>query len=90
MKYLFIKNGNLEGFYGPEGGVEIIDDPVKLFREGKFNDATDNLYQIGNELKLKVVLEPVSATRKSSFRGATELNTRGLKSDDLGVGDYRG
>lgn len=51
--------------------VVFVDDPVELFRGSKFDETTDKLYQLGPEVKLKVIVEPVKVYRGSD--GPTEL-----------------
>lgn len=95
MKYLFIKNGNLDGFFDGGGYIKIIDDLITIFRSKEYNEETDNLYHIGNEIKL--VVEPVEVYHNVQNRvpkvgpavSNEEYCRRSLK-DDLGVGDYRG
>lgn len=76
QKYLWIRNGTEI--------LGIIDDPISLFRNSSYNDQTDKLFVIGNEVKLNVSFSPVSGTRNF-----IPNQSNGLK-DDLGVGDYRG
>lgn len=84
MKYLLVKNGNIDGFRQGGGSMIIVDDPVSMFKSGEFNEETDALYQIGNEVKLKISIEPSSVYRSIVPRG--DFGVKG----DLGVGDYRG
>lgn len=79
-KYLWIRNNN-EMF--------LIDDPVKLFRGTQFDEVNDKLYEVGSEVKMKVVLEPVTKFRGGIPTETHKLGSMGLK-DGLGVGDYRG
>ena len=37
--------------------LSIIDDPIKLFKTGQFNDTFDKIYQIGQEVKIKISIE---------------------------------
>jgi hypothetical protein len=58
MKYLWVHRKN------PDCEVlKIIDNPIELFKTGQLNEAHDSIYQIGNQVKLKVILEPVSNYR---------------------------
>ena len=84
MKYLLIKNGNIDGFRQGGGSMTIVEDPITMFKSGEFNEETDVLYQIGNQVKLKISIEPTAVYRSSNPRGDV-----GLKGD-LGIGDYRG
>jgi len=79
-KYLWIRNNN-EMF--------LIDDPVKLFRGNQFDEVNDKLYELGSEVKMKVVLEPVSKYR-GEFPNIEDnkLGSMGIK-DGLGVGEYK-
>jgi hypothetical protein len=64
--------------------ITIIDDPVSIFTSGQFNMKTDSLYQLGSEVKLKVILETVPSKREVSADSFSRTK------DSLGVGDYRG
>lgn len=52
-QYLWIRPNSVES------PMTIIDDPVELFRGNQFDESVDKLYQIGNEVKMKVIVEPV-------------------------------
>jgi hypothetical protein len=52
-QYLWIRPNSVET------PMLIIDDPVSIFRSAQFDESVDKLYQIGNEVKMKVVVEPV-------------------------------
>jgi hypothetical protein len=67
----------------------LIDDPVAIFRGNQFDESVDRLYQVGNEVKMKVVVEPVPNYRLGEDKMKTVRAVSGMK-DDLGVGDYRG
>jgi hypothetical protein len=56
-KYLWVKET------GTGQTLHIIEDPIKLFKDGMFNDNKDRLYQIGNEMKLSVSLVSVPTVR---------------------------
>jgi len=58
-KYLWVK----ETGTGTGQTLHIIEDPIKLFKDGMFNENKDRLYQIGNEMKLSVSLTPVPSVR---------------------------
>jgi hypothetical protein len=73
-KYLWIHQKNPD-----ENILQIIDDPIELFKTGQLNEAFDKIYQIGQEVKIKVSIEQV----------ATHRSVNPTK-DGLGVGDYRG
>jgi hypothetical protein len=99
MKYLWIKTvwiktGNLDG-YSKGDRIMIIDDPVKLFKSGEFNEETDTLFQIGNEVKLKVELQPVSSKRsedlvRQHFNRAFSLTANGSHPEYEGLRDAYG
>lgn len=52
-RYLWIRPNSVES------PMVIIDDPAAIFRGSQFDENVDKLYQIGNEVKMKVVVEPV-------------------------------
>lgn len=52
-RYLWVRPNSAES------PLVLIDDPEKLFRGNQFDESIDKLYQIGNEVKFKVSLEPV-------------------------------
>jgi hypothetical protein len=54
-----------------ESPLVLIDDPMKLFRGSQFDESVDKLYQIGNEVKFKVNLEPVPNYRLSNEHAKT-------------------
>jgi hypothetical protein len=56
-RYLWIRPNNVES------PMVLIDDPVAIFRGNQFDESVDKLYQIGNEVKMKVVVEPVPSYR---------------------------
>jgi len=56
-KYLWVKET------GTGQTLQIIEDPIKLFKDGMFNERKDKLYQIGNEVTLSVSLTPVPSVR---------------------------
>jgi len=58
-RYLWIRPNSVES------PMLIIDDPVSIFRGNQFDESVDKLYQIGPEVKLKVVLEPQPSYRLS-------------------------
>lgn len=100
MKYLFVKNGKLDGFYDTDRGdyMKIISDPTALLLSGGYNETTDVIYTLGHEVKMKVVIEPTNVyrtfVRKEDIPKRYEASENhplsyALK-DDLGVGDYRG
>jgi hypothetical protein len=43
--------------------LTIVDNITELYRSGKFDDSVDKLYQIGNQVKVKLVVEPISTYR---------------------------
>ena len=51
----------------------LIDDPVELYRGGKFDESTDKLYELGPEVKLEVNIKviptkPVTRENASGYR----------------------
>jgi len=82
-RYLWIRPNSVES------PMLLIDDPVAIFRGNQFDESVDKLYQIGNEVKMKVVVEPVPNYRLGEDKMKTVRTVSGMK-DDLGVGDYRG
>jgi hypothetical protein len=82
-RYLWIRPNSVET------PLVLIDDPVAIFRGNQFDESVDKLYQIGNEVKMKVVVEPVPNYRLGEDKMKTVRAVSGMK-DDLGVGDYRG
>jgi fructose 1,6-bisphosphatase len=58
MKYVWIYMPDTE-----EQEISIIDNPVDLFHNPAFDLNRDKIYQLGSEVKLKVMIEPVSKTR---------------------------
>jgi hypothetical protein len=82
-RYLWIRPNSVET------PLVLIDDPVAIFRGNQFDESVDKLYQIGNEVKMKVVVEPVPNYRLGEDKMKTVRAVSGMK-DDLGVGAYRG
>jgi hypothetical protein len=58
-RYLWIRPNSVES------PMVLIDDPVAIFRGNQFDESVDKLYQIGNEVKIKVVIEPIPNYRLS-------------------------
>lgn len=87
-QYLWIRPNSLTS-----SPLVLVDDPVELFRGNQFDESVDKLYQIGNEVKFKVSLEPVQNYRLGDAKMKTVRAVSG-SSDDLddpdGVGNYRG
>ena len=65
MMYLHIKNGNIFGFFETGGSLNIIDDPAKLFMSNEYDPQTDHIHQIGNEVKVKIVVETLPTKRET-------------------------
>ena len=82
-RYLWIRPNSAEA------PMLLVDDPVAIFRGNQFDESVDKLYQIGNEVKMKVVVEPVSTYRLGEEHMKTVRAVSGLKGE-LGVGEYRG
>ncbi len=80
MKYLWVHKKNPD-----ESVLQIIEDPIELFKTGQLNEAFDKIYQIGQEVKVKLSIEQVTTYRSS---GTATRSNAGLKGD-LGVGEYR-
>lgn len=80
MKYVFVKR--LEH----DDVISLIEDPIALYKSGEYSEENgDQIFQLGNEVRLKISIEPTEVYRvKVHPREAA-----GLKAD-LGVGDYRG
>lgn len=58
--------------------MKIIDEPAELLLSTGYNEGLDAIYQLGPQIKMKVVIETINTTR-----------TQGLKGD-LEVGEYSG
>jgi hypothetical protein len=43
--------------------LTIVDNITELYRSGRFDDSVDKLYQIGSQVKIKLVVEPISTYR---------------------------
>lgn len=56
-RYLWIRPNNVES------PMVLVDDPVSIFRGNQFDESVDKLYALGNEVKMKVVVEPVPSYR---------------------------
>ena len=78
-RYLWIRPNSAES------PMALIDDPVAIFRGSQFDESVDKLYQIGNEVKMKVVVEPVL-----NYRLGEEHMKTVRAVGELGVGEYRG
>lgn len=83
MKYVLIKK-----YEDGSEAVFIIDDPVAACKSGKYQEENgDKIFQLGNEVKLKITIEPTEVYRVKVH--PREVAGFGLKSD-LDVGEYRG
>lgn len=51
-KYLWYRPNSIENPF------TIIDDPAKIYRGAQFDEDNDKLYEIGPEVKMKLVIEP--------------------------------
>jgi hypothetical protein len=58
VKYLWIKNKNKVN-----EEVILIDDPRTLVGNSEYDESTDELYQVGPQIKIKVVIENVPSIR---------------------------
>lgn len=47
-------------------GMSIIEEPEEIFHSPNFNIENDTLYEIGREVRMKVVIEPID---KVTYRG---------------------
>lgn len=66
--------------------VRIIDDPTEVFMNAQYDEKNgDKLYQLGQEVKIKISVEP-AAVYRTTVRKEDVVGMKG----DLGVGDYRG
>lgn len=54
MKYLWKKNNDQ---------LEIINDPIDLYKSGEFNEKTDKIYQIGSEIEIEIKIKTKNQTR---------------------------
>lgn len=81
MKYLWVK----EPKTSTETVLEIVTDPIALYHSGRFDPRTDQIFQIGNEIKVKVVTEVVPSKREIETSGISRgVRTMELRRDDLG------
>jgi len=83
-RYLWIRPNSVEST------MVLIDDPVTIFRGNQFDESTDKLYQIGNEVKMKVVVEPVPNYRlgEDKMKTVCAVSSRSYMSNnyrDIGV-----
>lgn len=71
----------------PDGStmVRIIDDPTEMFMNAQYDEKNgDKLYQLGQEVKIKISVEPAEVYRVMVRR----QDAVGMKGDH-GVGEYR-
>ena len=66
-RYLWIRPNSAES------PMILIDDPVELYRGGRFDESTDKLYELGPEVKLEVNIKviptkPVTRENASGYR----------------------
>ncbi len=66
-RYLWIRPNSAES------PMLLIDDPVELWRSGKFDESVDKLYELGPEVKLEVNIKviptgPVYRENASGYR----------------------
>ena len=66
-RYLWIRPNSAES------PMLLIDDPVELYRGGRFDESTDKLYELGPEVKLEVNIKviptgPVYRENASGYR----------------------
>jgi hypothetical protein len=80
QRYLWIRPNSAET------PMVLIDDPVSLFRGSAFDESVDKLYQIGNEVKMKVVVEPVPNYRLGEDKMKT---VRAVSGRSYTSNDYR-
>lgn len=60
-RYLWIRPNSAES------PMLLIDDPVELYRGGRFDESTDKLYELGPEVKLEVNIKVIPT--KPVYRG---------------------
>jgi hypothetical protein len=84
-RYLWIRPNSVES------PMILIDDPVAIFRGNQFDESVDKLYQLGNEVKMKVVVEPVPNYRLGEDKMKTVRAVSGRYTSDnyrdIGVED---
>jgi hypothetical protein len=89
-KYLWVRPNSVES------PLSIVNDPIALFRGAQFDETTDKLYQIGQEVQLKVSIDVIPTKRESTDlsrqqeAGRTAVQDTYCLKGGLGVGDYRG
>ena len=84
MKYVFVKRLEHDDI------ISLIEDPIALYRSGEYSEENgDQIFQLGNEVKLKISIEPTTVYRTNVNSSDIKVHSYGLKGD-LGVGDYRG
>jgi hypothetical protein len=66
MRYLWVIGKTLE--------TKIIDDPIAIFRDGSFDENSDRIYQIGQEVKIEVVVRPVTSLFHNSVQQTDRAN----------------
>lgn len=80
----------------PDGStmVRIIDDPTEAFINAQYDEKNgDKLYQLGQEVKIKITVEPTKVSRETWPTRHVASDNHPLSvalKDDLGIGDYRG
>lgn len=57
-KYLWIKS---------DGSLKLVDNPIDIIKLEEYSEG-DKFYQVGSEVKVKIVLEPQSSYRREDLR----------------------
>jgi hypothetical protein len=66
MRYLWV--------IGKTHEKKIIDDPIAIFRDGSFDENSDRIYQIGQEVKIDVVVRPVTSVFRDGIHQTDRAN----------------
>ncbi len=73
MKYVFVKK-----FETGETSIGLIDDPNEVYKSGEYKpDNGDKIYQLGQEVKVKVSLETVPSYRGDVIKKSKVTRVRG-------------
>jgi hypothetical protein len=83
-KYLWVRPNSVES------PLSIVDDPIALFRGAQFDETTDKLYQIGQEVTLKVSIDVISTKRESADLSRQQEAGRTAVRDPYGHDRQRG
>ena len=69
-RYLWIRPNSAES------PMLLIDDPVELYRGGRFDESTDKLYELGPEVKLEVNIKVIPTKPVYRGRGMKIITTK--------------